>query len=195
MNLDHNINNEDADLSGMAPKLSKLKANNPFSPSDIYFDELASKLQNRIDDLEEIKDNAPTLSNINKYNPFEVPKDYFEELPSIIQNQVIESNCRSSRFEWLALLIKPRFAFPMITIIFITIGAINFMNENAEVKNDTNSEELSLEDHLYYINETEIIEQLTAEANIDEENVTDENSIENYLLDNTIDDTNLNNEL
>ena len=57
-------------------------------------------------------------------------------------------------------------------------------------------EELSLEDNLYYINENDILEHLTADASIEtEKNMEDENSIENYLIDNNIEENNLSNEL
>ncbi len=200
MNNDQNIN-EDNDLSGMAPKLSKLKSNSPLrhtersrSASDDYFDSFTSKLQNRIEDFEEIKDFAPTLLSIDKYHPFEVPADYFEELPSIIQERVIASKNRHSYIEWLFLLLKPRFAFPIIAIVVATVIGINYINNKVELKNET--EELSLEDHLYYIDESEIVEQLTADACIEKESVSeDDNNIENYLLDNNIDESSLNKEL
>jgi hypothetical protein len=195
MNNDHNISNEDNDLNGMAPKLSKLSSNNPFNPSDSYFDSFTSKLQNRIDDEEEIKALAPTLLSIDKYNPFEVPKDYFEELPTIIQERVVETKEKSNLIDWLFWLLRPRLAVSMIVILFISILGVYYMNKNT-VKNTEQTEELSLEDNLYYINETDILEHLTADASI--ENIStseDDNSIEDYLLDNNIDESNLSNEL
>ena len=212
MNDDHNISNEDNDLNGMAPKLSKLKSDSlrhterdqrsvipsgveGRSADDSYFDSFTSKLQNRIEDEEEIKALAPTLLSIDKYSPFEVPKDYFEELPTIIQERVIESSKKSSGLEWLFLLFRPRFAVPMIVILFVSIAGIYYINNNS-IKNVELVEELSLEDNLYYINETDILEHLTADASIENESVSeDDNSIENYLLDNNIDESNLSNEL
>ncbi len=195
MNNDHNISNEDNDLNGMAPKLSKLSSNNPFNPSNDYFDSFTSKLQNRIDDEEEIKALAPTLLSIDKYNPFDVPKDYFEELPTLIQARVIESKEKSTIVDWLFWLLRPRLAVSMIVILFISITGIYYMNNNS-IKNTEATEELSLEDNLYYINESDILEHLTADASTAIESVSeDENSIENYLLDNNIDESNLSNEL
>jgi len=202
MNKDHNIQNEDPDMEGMAPQLSKLSTKNPFchtersrSMSDNYFEDFTSRLQNRIIDIEDIKSFAPALLNIQKNSPFAVPSDYFDELPSIVQEKIVDSNKRTSRFEWLTLLIKPRFVFPMVVTIFIAAIGINFMNNNAEVKSTTATEELSLEDHLYYINENEIIDQLTADASVENETVeTEDKNIENYLLENNIDESNLNNE-
>lgn len=195
MSEEHNISNEDNDLNGMAPKLSKLSSNNPFNASNDYFDSFTSKLQNRIEDEEDIKAIAPTLLSIDKYNPFEVPADYFEDLPTIVQERVIATKNESSLPQWLLLLFKPRFAVSMMAIVFVSIVGIKYMNNKAEVKTET-AEELSLEDHLYYIDENDIIDQLTADASIETESASeDDNSIENYLLDNNIDESNLNNEL
>lgn len=195
MNNDHNISNEDNDLNGMAPKLSKLSSNNPFNPSNDYFNSFTSKLQNRIEDEEEIKALAPTLLSINKYNPFEVPKDYFEELPSIIQEKVVVSKERTGLLDWLFWLLRPRFAVSMTLILFISVIGIYYINKN-NVKNIETMEELSLEDNLYYINENDIVEHLTADASIELDSyVEDENSIENYLIDNNIEESKLSNEL
>lgn len=199
MNNDHNISSEDNDLNGMAPKLSKLKSNRHTersrSADDDYFNSFKSKLQNRIEDEEDIKVLAPTLLSIDKYNPFEVPTDYFEELPSIVQERVIASKNKPSYFEWLFLFLKPRFVLPMLAIVFVSIVGIKYLNNKVEVKTET-SEDLSLEDHLYYIDETDIIDQLTADASVETESTSDDdNSIENYLIDNNIDESNLNNEL
>lgn len=195
MNDDHNISNEDNDLKGMAPKLSKHSSNNPFNPSNDYFDSFTSKLQNRIDDEEEIKALAPTLLSIDKYNPFDVPKDYFEELPTIIQERVIESKKKSAGLEWLILLFRPRFAVPLVVTIFIAIAGIKYLNNN-NIKNIESAEELSLEDNLYYIDESEILEHLTADVSFENESVSEDDSdIEDYLLDHNIDESNLSNEL
>jgi len=83
----------------------------------------------------------------------------------------------------------------MLVVLFVSIAGIYYINNNS-IKNVELVEELSLEDNLYYINETDILEHLTADASIENESVSeDDNSIENYLLDNNIDESNLNNEL
>jgi chromatin segregation and condensation protein Rec8/ScpA/Scc1 (kleisin family) len=187
-----NISNQDDDLSGMAPKLSKLKANSPFKANDDYFEKFSSKLQNRIDDFEETNVDAPVLSNMAKYREFEVPADYFDELPTRIQQLIIDNKPSSSILEWLILLAKPRFVFPVLTVVLIAVAGINFMNKNAESSKTEVAEEISVEDQLANIDESTIIESLTADASKENEKIsTEDNSIENYLIDNGVDESSI----
>ncbi|MBA3972238.1 MAG: hypothetical protein H0X46_08865 [Bacteroidetes bacterium] len=190
--MDHNNNipNEDKDLNGLAPGLSKLKVVDPTGPSDSYFDSFNAKLQNRINDLEEIEAMAPTLLNISKYNPFEVPADYFDELPTIVQEKVTSARSKIPVAEWLLLLIKPRFIIPFATTIIIAVAGINYMNRNSGTLQPVYEEDLSLEEQLYYIDEAAIIEQYTANT-ASESETTSETGIEDYLIDNNVEETDL----
>lgn len=191
MNDDHNIN--DDNLNNLSPELSKLGGKNPFNPSDAYFDAFQTKLNKRIADEEDIKDLAPVLLSIPKYNPFEVPKDYFDELPTVVQEKVTATKSGSLP-NWLLVLFKPRFAVPLIVTVIIGFAGFNYLNNTTIIPSE--NEELSLEDNLYYISESDIIDQLTADASIDPSADSDsDNSIENYLIDNNIDESNLSSEL
>src|ERR1700746_1161799 len=130
MNEKDNITGQDDDLTGMAPKLSKLKSDNPFKTDNDYFEKFNSKLQNRIDDYEETHREAPVLSGIPKFNEFVVPADYFDEFPARIQQRVV-SKSPSSVLEWFLLLIKPRVAVPLLSVALLALAGINFMNKNA----------------------------------------------------------------
>jgi hypothetical protein len=170
------------------------KGKNPFKTSTDYFESFNSKLQNRIDDFEEIKTLAPLLSNIPKYNPFEVPANYFDELPTIIQQHCVGSKPATSFIEWLKLIVQPRFAMPVITTILIAVAGINYMDKNATSLQPSIAEEVTTEEQLYNIDEATIIESLVSST----ENKTlpdDNTNIEDYLIDNNIDENNLNNEL
>jgi hypothetical protein len=196
MSNKNNIENQDDDLKGMAPHLFKLNNNGPFKANDDYFENFSSKIQNRINDLEEIKIEAPLLSDIPKYNPFEIPVNYFEDLPGIVQQQAINNKPSTSVIEWLLLFIKPRFAVPVLATIFIAIAGINFMNKNAELPKNEMAEEISVEEQLYNIDEATIIETLPANANTENTDIsTEDTTIKNYLIDNHVDESNLNNEL
>ena len=196
MNTNNIIDNEDEDLKGMAPHLYKMKNNNPFKANEDYFETFNSSLQNKVDSFEEIKEEAPVLASIPKYNPFEVPVDYFEELPTIVQQRAINAKPKTILLEWLLLLIKPRFAFPVLTTLLIAVAGINYMNKNADMPKTEVAEEITTEDQLYNIDEATIIESVN--VNQSNENTTvsgEENNIQNYLLENNVDETNLKNEL
>ena len=63
------------------------------------------------------------------------------------------------------------------------------MTKNASHPNLEFAEEISVEDQLLNIDESTIIESLTADVNIENEGVPEEdNSIENYLLENNVDE-------
>ena len=206
MNDHNNIPDEDNNLHEMAPMLSKLSADKlrhterdqrevilsgveGRSADDSYFDSFNSKLQNRIDDIEEIRMFAPVLLNIPKYSPFEVPVDYFDDLPSIIQEKTIVSHVGTRDLSWLWLIFKPRFIIPFAATIIVAVAGINYMNRNAEILSP-DIEELSLEEHLYYIDEAAIFEQYADETSEDEV-AKEDSSIEDYLIDNDIEETDL----
>ncbi len=196
MNTHNHINNEDEDLKGMAPHLNKMKHNNPFKANEDYFERFTSKLQNKIDDYEEIHTEAPILASILKYHPFEVPKDYFDYLPTRVQQTVLDKKENTTIIEWFMLLVKPRFAVPVLCTILIAFAGINFMNKNAEAAKTEVAEEITTEEQLYNIDESAIIESM--DANQSNENTTvanPETTIQDYLLDNNIDENNLKNEL
>ena len=194
MNNSSNIEDQDDDLKGMAPYLSRLSDNNPFKAGADYFESFENKLQEHINELEEIKNEAPVLSNIPKYNLFGVPVDYFDELPTIIQQRCIDDKSRPSLLEWLLLLIKPRFAVPVLTTLFIAFTGINYMNKNIESSSNTVAEEISVEEQLQNIDESTLVEELASNPNESIEataNTTNEHIL-NYLIDNNIDENNLN---
>ncbi len=192
MNTNINIEDTDDDLKGMAPHLFKVKNNNSFKATDDYFEHFTARIQNAVNSFEEIKEEAPALASIPKYNPFEVPKDYFDYLPSRVQESVIKSKSKNVFVEWLILLIKPRFAFPVVITFLIAVAGIKFMNNNAAFPQTEVAEEISTEDQLYNIDEATLIESVAA-TDINEVKVmpAEDASIQNYLIENNVDETNL----
>ncbi len=195
MNKEDNISDDQEEgLNGLSPKLSKIKDNNPFEADPDYFENFAGKLQHQIDELEEIKEEAPLLLAIPKYNPFEVPKGYFDELPTIIQQRCADVKPPLSIIEWVLCFVKPRFAIPIFATILLAIAAIYVMNKNGELPQIQFADEAAIEEQLYNIDETTIIDALTDDADNLKQNNTNE-CIENYLIDNNIDESNFENEL
>lgn len=196
MNKDYNIENDD-ELKGKTPNLDRLGNKNPFKANEDYFENFADRLQNRIELLEEITEEAPILSNIPKYNPFVVPTGYFDELPTIIQERCIQNRPARTIIEWLMLLIKPRFVFPTLAVIIIAFVTFHYLNTSKIIPVNEVAEVLTIEDQLQNIDESTIIDALSADASIGSETPDDseQEDIVNYLLDNNVDETNLNNEL
>jgi hypothetical protein len=183
MNKDHNINDEENE--GGKPSFGD---QHPFRTGNDYFERFSSRLNERIEGLDEIRAIAPVLYSLPKYNPFEVPDDYFEELPSRVSERALSSKNTLSLYGWLILLIRPRFVIPVAATLLLAFAGINYMNSLPDVPK-TATEEFSLEEHLYDIDESTIIDKLTAEAVTDEN--SEENGIRDYLIDNNIDETNL----
>jgi hypothetical protein len=172
--------------------LSSRSGKNPFRVDDSYFDEFSAKLSNIITNLEEIEAEAPFLSSIPKYNPFDVPAGYFDELPTIIQELTATKESRFSVKEWLLQLIRPNFAIPVAVTIIIAIAAINLINKQVQQPRIDVTADLFLEEQLYPIDETTLVDLL---SNNNEESTTkqvsgDEN-IADYLLDNNVDEATL----
>lgn len=197
MNTKNNISNfEDDDLTGMVQRLSGSGKKSPFKADNDYFDSFTSKLENRIAVLEEIKSEAPVLSNIPILNPFETPTNYFDELPTKIQDIVLNNGSKTSIWEWLTLLIKPNFAIPVLTTLLIAFAGINYLEKQAKVTDTKTEYQLSEEEQLDFIDESNIIEEIVSNSNIENDILIEQNTgIENYLIDNHIDETNLNTEL
>jgi hypothetical protein len=179
-------------LDANSPLSSSQSGKNPFRVDDLYFDEFSAKLNNMITNLEEIEAEAPFLSSIPKYNPFDVPTGYFDELPAIMQELIATKEPRFSIKEWLLQLIRPNFAIPVAVTIIIAIAAINLINKQVQQSRIDATADLSLEEQLYPIDETTLVDML---SNNGEDNITrqvsgDEN-IADYLLDNNVDEATL----
>lgn len=194
MNTKNNISNsEDDDLNEMAPRLSKLSGKSPFKAGSDYFDSFILKLEDHIADFEEIKTEAPVLSNIPKYSPFELPTNYFDELPTKIQDIVNNKTAKTSIFEWITLLIKPNFAIPVLTTLLIAFAGINYIEKQSKVTDTKMEYQLSEEEQLYLIDESIIIDAIVSGTSSENEKTIEQNTnIENYLIENNIDERILN---
>lgn len=175
MNNSTNIYNDE--LNGQNKK-------NPFETGNDYFEKLNSKIQNRIEENEELSSIAPLLSDIPKYNPFEIPKHYFEELPTIIQEQVIKTKNTVTIKEWLIQIFKPRFWAPVLCVLIVAFTGINYLNKTTTIIND----EYSIYEELEHIDESTLIEEVVALKTTE---TTDENEqVVDYLLENELEDIN-----
>lgn len=154
-----------------------------------YFDDFQERLDRSVADLEEIRTIAPILYSIPKHHPFGVPKDYFDELATRVSSHTVKGE---SWFSSIKLWFKPRFALPVLTTLLIAITAIRHIDSLGIPCTAVENQEITTEEQLYSIDEDLMIDQLSA----DNTTVTEQNSdVENYILENTLDETNLENEL
>ena len=168
--------------------LSSLNSRNPFGVDASYFEGFGAKLNEQIADIEELKVDTPFLASIPKYNPFEVPSGYFDELPGQLQNIITNQQPRFSIAEWLFQFIRPNFIFPVLTTIFIAFLAIQVVNKQVEQPKAGTAADLSIEEQLYPIDESTLVD-LLSENTLETESA---DPIANYLIENNVDENVLN---
>jgi hypothetical protein len=188
-----NIYNNDHE--GLDPELNRPGNKNPFGTGSDYFDRFADKIRSRVDEYEEIKNEAPVLSNIPKYNPFDVPAGYFDELPSLVQQKCNYIKTTPPIPSWLLMLFRPRVAIPVICLMIIAFTGIHYLNNNNENGKNMYAEETSLDEQLMNIDESTLVEALASASTDEAESDPEKETIKEYLMDNNIDESNLNNEL
>jgi hypothetical protein len=181
-------NTEDEDHLDANSPLSSQSGKNPFRVDDSYFDEFSTTLGNMITNLEETEAEAPALSNIPRYNPFDVPSGYFDDLPSIIQQLTTADQPRMTVKEWLLQVIRPNFAIPVIATLVIAIAAIHFVNKQVQQPGTPATADLSLEEQLYPIDEATLVDLLSDNEEEDSKQVSTDENIANYLIDNNVDE-------
>jgi hypothetical protein len=177
MNDFNNIKNDE--LNGQNNK-------NPFDIDNSYFEKLNFKIQNRIEEFEELSGLAPILSSIPKYNPFETPKGYFEELPTTIQGQVIDNGESISIKDWLVQIFQPRFWAPVLTVLIVAFTGIQYLNNTNTTQ--TNCDDYSLYEELERIDESTLIDQVVEQNTI--ETTSEDELVVEYLIENNIEELN-----
>ncbi|MBL7890867.1 MAG: hypothetical protein JNL24_15035 [Bacteroidia bacterium] len=177
--MDQHNNIDDTNLKGI-PK------QHPFGTESDYFSKLNERIIDRVNEFEELKDMAPTLNQIPKYNPFSVPADYFESFPTEVQNKIAAHKTATKWTDWLVLLFKPSFSVPVLSVLLITfvgIKNIDKMGGQNAVVQDT----YSIYDELEHIEESMLIDEVVNNA---DDQVTDDSEIEEYLIENEIEELN-----
>lgn len=198
---ENNIHELNENLEKLAPHLSKLKKEEPFSLPGDYFDDLASRIQQKCADADELREIAPLLSEIPKYNPFAVPAGYFDELPLRIQEKCIEAR-KPSWIERITWMLRPAFAIPAAVVVIALVLTFALMNGNdngkiieplpvAEVHYDNNSAE-AITAQALDIDDPALMEALwdNSENEITEEDFyinANEEEIIKYLVENDAD--------
>ena len=140
--------------------------------------------------MEELKNIAPSLNALKRKNSFEVPENYFEELPYSIQEKCISK--QSERKVVSALFWKL-----CIPLSIVAIALVIFMPLQTNKVSIASTQEMSayLEQEL----DSEIDESMVQDAySFEKENVNSNNktqNIEDYLIENDVDESLLTEEI
>ena len=137
--------------------------------------------------MEELKNIAPTLANRAKKVHFDVPDDYFELLPHQIQERCAsKQNTKKQFFTFNKSTVSIFAGIGMLVVFYFTVPSQDQKIQNAS------TEEISL-----YINqnmEEEFDEELLIDA-ISSEKLNSSSKMEDYLMENGIDEDLLTEEL
>ena len=170
----------DEELEKLSPMLSQLNKDNPFGVPSGYFDSLNSEIMKKIESL-------PDLDSVPVENPFAVPAGYFESLPSGIMDKVHSRKTRRiSIAEWLSHPV-PRYSLVAASVALILIFSFKFFNRTITIEYASQQNESSQFDAacLAQLDESVLAEIYAEESSALE--VSHDEELENYLLDNDID--------
>lgn len=182
--------NNDDDLEKMAPGLSQVKKENPFKVPEDYFTGLPNSILQKIEAL-------PDLEKLNKANPYQVPDDYFDSIPSAVQQRIIEEKNKKRFFRgWASISFRPAYALALVVVVVLVAFGIRFFTKPSDLQAPENYfslEEIQNSACFAELDEAAIVDVLEQQN----KNTTteDDNSLEQYLIDNNIDISQIENRL
>jgi|GEM_PF-1449595 len=175
----------DEELKKAAPVLFGINKENAFVVPDGYFEALNASVMKQVASL-------PDFESVSNENPFIVPDGYFESLPTGIQQRIIDSKSkRNSVANWIAENISrpvPKYALALASVMLVIVLSAKYFNRTVHVNCD--APQLSESEQLDAAYLQQLDEPVLAEVYAEETSATTETQdegIENYLLDNDID--------
>jgi len=188
------------ELKNTAPYFSTIKKYNCFEVPLSYFENLTTRISNSCLELDELPENAILLLNKAKANAFVVPDNYFDELPYAIKENIDAEIKQIFSVKKLINFIKPQFTIPsFVAVMLIFIGFMVYKNEIKNKEYALKTKQLSRNvsnitpDYLNNIDEIILIEELDIKKLIDDD--AENRMIENYLIDNHTDCSQIINQL
>lgn len=137
--------------------------------------------------MEELKNIAPTLANRSKKVHFDVPDDYFELLPHQIQERCAsKQNAKKQFFTFNKSTVSIFAGIGMLVVFYFTVPSQDQKIQNAS------TEEISL--YISQNMEEEFDEELLLDA-ISSDKLNSTSKLEDYLIENEIDENLLTEEL
>lgn len=128
--------------------------------------------------MEELKNIAPHLSQLPKKDAFTAPEGYFDDLPSMIQDRVIAQSKTKSR------VLSPKWAFGSFGLAAV-LCLVFFLGQSPD------ETVVSKQEATAYVNENieqEFDETLLADELTTSEISTSEENLEDYILNQDIDE-------
>jgi hypothetical protein len=175
---------DDIDLRKIAPRLFELKRENPFTVPDDYFDSLSrSIIQQQVQSL-------PDFEKTAEWEHFKVPEGYFDSLPTIIQQRIIDE--KKKRISWGevvdGIFFRPKYALALTSVAILIVFSINYFNRPISVQPvvaEISASEISSSTYFADVDETLLAEAVAMHIATTEEQK--ETSLEDYLIENNID--------
>jgi hypothetical protein len=169
--------------------LSNLKKENPFRVPDDYFDSLEDHVMQKISTI-------PDVEKMSRENVFNIPDRYFDSLPSSIHQRIADEKKKSIFEEWIAIVLEPKYSLALATFIILAIFGIKYFTRPVVVESPDNM--LSYADvrnsgFITEMDESTLVDMLEQENNND--TLKEDSGMEQYLLDNDIDISQLENRL
>ena len=172
-------------LSGMKNEMQDDKTQNPFHTPEGYFDSLNAEVMKKLASI-------PDTESVSEDLPFKVPAGYFDTLPTIIQQRIIDMNAREfSLSRWVASAfsrLTPGYSIAFASIILVVALSTFFLTRTIEV--DYSAQRIQESEKMDAAYLQQLDEYVLAEVYIEESSAvaeTQDDGIENYLIDNDID--------
>ena len=180
------------DLDNMAPILAGIKkgmaegqSGNPFATPAGYFESLNSNMMEKIESL-------PDFETTSSENPFKVPAGYFDSLPTIVQQRIIDVDSKGISFSgWISGILSrpaPKYALAFASIALVVLLSTLYFTRTVSVEYATQqapeSEQLDAA-YLQQLDESDLADLYAQQTS--QETDSQEEGMENYLLDNDID--------
>jgi hypothetical protein len=163
--------------------LEKSNSGQSFQVPQGYFEALPNTVMDRINSLPDF-----STSSLENSNPFEVPAHYFEHLSVHISDRIAATNQPKS---WLKRALQPIIYAPaMLSAAMVIFGFIYFNRQHTFTvdQQSCSVEDLNTSGYIESMNETDLIDFL-AEQSSDKDTKESKESgeLDEYLLDNNID--------
>jgi hypothetical protein len=173
----------DNELRKMAPRLSELKSRESgFIVPDDYFNSLSRSIQQQIQSL-------PDFEKTAAQEHFKVPEGYFDSLPTIIQQRIIDE--KKKRVNWGEILdgifFRPKYALVLASVAILIVFSVKYFNRPISVQPmvaEISASDIGNSTYLADMDESLLANAVAAQTATGEEK---DASLENYLIENNID--------